>query len=53
MVEENTSQEFRVKNIDEIRIIYLIKMDQKNLISRKHKRSISQYLTTRQRTMVR
>ena len=29
MVEENTSQEFRVKNIDEIRIIYLKKWTKK------------------------
>ena len=29
MVEENTSQEFRVKNIDEITIIYLKKWTKK------------------------
>ena len=29
MVEENTSKEFRVKNIDEIRIIYLKKWTKK------------------------
>ena len=29
MVEKNTSQEFRVKNIDEIRIIYLKKWSKK------------------------
>ena len=37
MVEENISQEFRLKNIDEIRNYFAKQIEQNELISRKHK----------------
>ena len=38
MVEENISQEFRLKNIDETRNYFLEEMKQNELMSRKHKK---------------
>ena len=38
MVEENISQEFRLKNIDEIRNHFLEEIEQNKLMSRKHKK---------------
>ena len=37
MVEENTSQEFRLKNIDKTRNYFLAEIEQNKLMSRKHK----------------
>ena len=37
MVEENISQEFRLKNIDETRNYFLEEIKQKKLMSKKHK----------------
>ena len=37
MVEENISQEFRLKNIDETRNYFLKKIEKNELMSRKHK----------------
>ena len=37
MVEENTSQEFRLKNIDKTRNYFLEEIEQNKLMSRKHK----------------
>ena len=36
MVEENISQEFRLKNIDETRNYFVEKIEQNKLISNKH-----------------
>ena len=38
MVEENVSQEFRLKNIDKIRNYFLEEIEQNELMSRKHKK---------------
>ena len=38
MVEENISEEFRLKNIDETRNYFIEEMEQNKLMSRKHKR---------------
>ena len=38
MNEENTSQEFSLKNIDETRNYHIEKIDQKKLIGKKHKK---------------
>ena len=38
MVEENISQEFRLKNIDETRNYFLEEIKQNELMSRKHKK---------------
>ena len=38
MVEENISQEFRFKNIDEIRNYFLEETKQNKLLSKKHKK---------------
>ena len=38
MVEENISQKFRLKNIDETRNYFLEEMKQNELMSRKHKK---------------
>ena len=38
MVEENISQEFRLKNIDETRNYFLEEINQSELMSRKHKK---------------
>ena len=38
MVEENISQEFRFKNIDETRNYFLEEIKQNELMSRKHKK---------------
>ena len=38
MAEENISQEFRLKNIDETIIFFLEEIRQNELISRKHKK---------------
>ena len=38
MVEENISQEFRLKNIDETRNYFLEEIKQNQLISKKHKK---------------
>ena len=38
MVEENVSQEFRLKNIDETRNYFLEEIEQKELMGRKHKK---------------
>ena len=38
MVEENISQEFRLKNIDEIKNYFLEEIEQNELMSRKHKK---------------
>ena len=38
MVEENISQEFRLKNIDETRNYFLDKIKQNELMSKKHKK---------------
>ena len=38
MVEENISQEFRLKNIDETRNYFFEVIEQNELISRKHKK---------------
>ena len=37
MVEENTSQELRLKNIDETRNYFLKKIEQNEFVLRKHK----------------
>ena len=37
MVEENTSQELRLKNIDETRNYFLEKIEQNEFVLRKHK----------------
>ena len=41
MFEENMSQEFRLRNIDETRHYFLEEIEQKELISRKHKKVCS------------
>ena len=38
MVEENTNQEFRLKNMDKTRNYFLKEIEQNELISRKHKK---------------
>ena len=38
MAEENISQEFRLKNIDETIIFFLEEIRQNELVSRKHKK---------------
>ena len=38
MVEENISQEFRLKNIDETRNYFLKEIEQNELTSKKHKK---------------
>ena len=38
MVEENTSQEFRFKNVDKTRSYFLEEIEQNELMSRKHKK---------------
>ena len=38
MVEENISQEFRLKNIDETRNVFLEEIKQNELMSQKHKK---------------
>ena len=38
MVEENISQEFRLKNIDETRNYFLEEIKQNEMMSRKHKK---------------
>ena len=38
MVEENISQEFRLKNIDEARNYFLEEIKQNELMTRKHKK---------------
>ena len=38
MFEENLSQEFRLKNIDETRNYFLEKIEQNQLMSKKHKK---------------
>ena len=38
MVEENISQEFRLKNIDETRNYFLKEIDQNGLIIKKHRK---------------
>ena len=38
MFEENVSQEFRLKNIDETRNHFLEKIEQNQLMSKKHKK---------------
>ena len=38
MFEENVSQEFRLKNIDETRNYFLEKIEQNQLMSKKHKK---------------
>ena len=38
MIEENTSQEFRMKNTDETRIYLIEKISQNELMSKKHKK---------------
>ena len=38
MAEENVSQEFRLKNIDETRNYFLEKIEQNQLMSKKHKK---------------
>ena len=38
MVEENVSQEFRLKNIDETRNYFLEEIEHNKLMSRKHKK---------------
>ena len=38
MTEENISQEFRLKNIDETRIYYLEEIKQNDCMSKKHKK---------------
>ena len=38
MVEENISQEFRLKNIDETRNYFLEEIEQNELMSKKHKK---------------
>ena len=37
MVEENISQQFRLKNIDETRNCFIEEIDQNELMSKKHK----------------
>ena len=38
MIEENISQKFRLKNIDEIRNYFFEEIEQNELMSRKHKK---------------
>ena len=38
MVEENISQEFRLKNLDETRNYFLKEIEQNELMSKKHKK---------------
>ena len=38
MTEENIRQEFRLKNIDKARHYFIKKMDQNDLMSKKHKK---------------
>ena len=38
MVEENTNQEFRLKNMDKTRNYFVKEIEQNELISRKHKK---------------
>ena len=38
MVEENISQEFRLKNLDETKNYFLEEIKQKDLVSKKHKK---------------
>ena len=41
MVEENISEEFRLKNIDKTRNYFLGKIEQNVLMGRKHKRFVN------------
>ena len=38
MIEENISQEFRLKNIDETRIFFLKEIEKNELMSKKHQK---------------
>ena len=38
MIEENISQEFRLKNIDETNIFFLKEIEKKELMSKKHQK---------------
>ena len=40
MTKENISQEFRLKNIDEIRNYFIEQMNQNELIKKKHKKFV-------------
>ena len=44
MVEENISQEFRLKNIDETRNYFLEEVEQNELMNRKHKKFCTTYI---------
>ena len=40
MVEENVSQEFRLKNIDKTKNFFLEEIEQNELMSKKHKKGL-------------
>ena len=40
MTEENITQEFRLKNVEEIKNLFIKEIDQKKLMSKRHKKNV-------------